>query len=307
MIEIIATPKSVEHAQELIDLGVNTLLIGEDRFGLRLPCDFSREEQAKIIQLGKDNKVKVLISLNAMFHNEDIEAVKEYIPFLYELNVDAILLGDPGVVQTMRNLKMEMPYIFDAQVMTTTSRQINFWAKRGAIGGVVAREVPLEELKVVAKNSIVPVEILVYGTTCIHQSLRPLVENYLHFIEHPGKEVDRDKPLYLSEPMKKNTQYPIYEDCNGTHIFANNDLNLMEQVDELYDIGLYTWKLDGLFIPKETYDQVIQLFIQAKEAILDGTWTKELGHSLSLKVRELHPKHRGLDTGFLNIDPKSII
>lgn len=306
MIEIVAMPQSVAHAQQLINLGVNTLVIGEDTYGLRLPYNFLPTELKQVVNLGKETGTKIIVACNAIFHNEGIAKIQEYLPFLADLDVDAILLGDPGVVQTMRNLNLNIPYLYDGQVITTTSSHINFWAKRGAVGAVLAREIPLAEMAIVAKKSVVPVEAQVYGTTCIHQSKRLLLQNYYQFVEHDGHETDRDKPLYLSEPRKDETHYAIYEDRNGTHIFANNDLNLMVHLNTLFELGVTSWKLDSLFIPGDAYAEIVSLFIQAKEAILSGQWDDELAQVLSVQVRTLHPVQRGLDTGFLLMDPKTI-
>ena len=66
--------------------------------------------------------------------------------------------------------------------MVTSSRQVNFWGEQGAIGAVLSRELPKEELIALSDNLTVFGEILVYGATIIHQSKRPLLENYYNFI-----------------------------------------------------------------------------------------------------------------------------
>lgn len=306
MIEVITTPHSVKDAEELMKAGVDTVVVGEDQFGLRLPASFNLDEIAEVCRLAKEYGVKVNVAVNSIFHNDGIDAVKEYLPQLAQLEINAILLGDPGVVQVMRDLELEIDFIFDGHTIVTSSRHVNFWAKRGSIGAVMSREVPFEELKVLAPKADVPLEVLVYGTTCIHHSRRSLLENYGDFIDHPGIETDRNKPLYISEPMKKDTHYSIYEDRNGTHIFSNNDLNLMEELGELYEVGIKNWKLNGLFIEPETYLEIVKLFIQAKFLFIKDMWTEETAKELSQKVQETHPKNRGLDTGFFWLDPDDI-
>ena len=89
---------------------------------------------------------KVNVAVNAIFHNEGIAKVPEYLQFLKSINVDMITVGDPGVVQIMKNPEYSIPYYYDAAVLVTSSRQVNFWAKRGAIGAVIAREIPRAEM-----------------------------------------------------------------------------------------------------------------------------------------------------------------
>lgn len=74
-------------------------------------------------------------------------------------------------------------------------------AKKGASGAVLAREVPFEEMKELCKTVDVPVEVLVYGATCIHQSKRPLLQNYYNFTQQE-EDKSKERGLFLSEPKK---------------------------------------------------------------------------------------------------------
>ena len=76
----------------------------------------------------------------------------------------------------------------------------------------------------------------------------------------------KDEGLFISEPKKPETHYSIYEDSHGTHIFANNDVNLMNELTNLYDHHYRTWKLDGLYTPGENFVAIAPLFAEAKAA-----------------------------------------
>ena len=102
---------------------------------------------------------------------------------------------------------------------------------------------------------------------------------------------------------KEETHYSIYEDSHGTHIFANNDINLMLQLGELAATGFQTWKLDGIYTRGAAFVAIAKLFAQAKSLVESG---KEQAAVLSEQVAQLHPAERGLDTGFYAIDPDDI-
>lgn len=302
MIELIATVESLPQAKALLESGVDILYFGEDSFGLRLPTSFSREEQAEITALAHSYGKKVSVAVNAIFHNEGIEKVPEYLLFLKSIQVDTITLGDPGVVQIMKQKEYFIPYRYDAQVMVTSSRSVNFWAKRGAVAGVVAREVPKDELKKMAQATRVPLEVLVYGATCIHQSKRPLLENYYRYVGIK-EEVSRKRGLCLSEPRRPETHYAIYQDVNGTHIFASNDVLLAQHLQTLYDMGIYQWKLEGVFSPGMPFVEIVKLFVNARNQIEQKQWSDEQGEQLEQAVRSLHPANRQVDTGFFLYEP----
>lgn len=304
-IELIATAESVDQAKELITAGIDVLYIGEDEFGLRLPASFSQEEILEITKFAHEHGKQVRVAVNALMHNDRIETVPPYLKFLEKIKVDAITVGDPGIIHLLKGNSIELPYIYDAQTLVTSAKQINFWAKREAVGAILARELTYEELESIATQVQVPVELLVYGATCIHQSKRNLVKNYFSFIDKQ-ESTSRDRGLFISEPKDKDTHYSIYEDRNGTHIFATNDINLLPELGKVADAGLTQWKLDGIFTKGDNFVSIAKCFIEAKEAIKAGKWTTSYIENLNEQVLALHPKERGLDEGFFVKDPNDI-
>lgn len=305
MIELVATAESVDQAKALITAGIDVLYIGEDEFGLRLPASFSQDEIAEITEFAHKHGKKVRIALNFIMHNDRINKVVPYLKFLLETGVDSITIGDPGIVQLMRKNNISIPYFYDGQTLVTSARQINFWTKRGAAGAVLARELTYPELKAIADQVSVPAEVLVYGATCIHHSKRPLVQNYFHFVDST-EDSGKERGLFISEPKNKDTHYSIYEDINGTHIFATNDVNLLPELKTLADAGLTEWKLDGIFTKGDRYVSIAKLFVEAKSAIEKEQWTDVLAEKLNERLIALHPAERELDKGFYSKDPSEV-
>lgn len=305
MIEVIATAESIAQSVQLLDADVDTLYIGEARFGLRLPTSFTRAEQRELVTLAHQKGKKVMVALNGIMHPEKMKEIPAYLAFLSELAVDQVTIGDPGVIFILQRDGYPLPYIYAGETLVTSARQMNFWGKRGAAGAILAREVPFEEMKMIAQTVQIPVEVLVYGATCIHHSKRPLLENYYRYTRN-NEEKTKARDLFLAEPQKTDTHYSIYEDNHGTHIFADNDINLIEKVSTLVAHNYTTWKLDGLYTPGEAFVAIARLFVQAKQQILNGQWTAAQAQDFAEQIRQLHPVHRGLDTGFFEMDPKEI-
>lgn len=305
MIEIIATAESVKQATSLLAAGVDTIYAGEDTYGLRMPASLGKEEIAEIVKIAHEQNKRVIVSVNAIMHNDRIVKVVQYLEFLQSIRVDAITVGDTGVIHLLRKNKIALPYIYDAQTMVTSANQINFWVKRGATGAVVARELTFEELRAIQQQVSVPIEVQVYGATCIYQSKRPLVNNYFNFTEQT-KSPSKEEGLFLSEYKNSDTQYSVFEDVNGTHIFATYDINLLKHVDELMQANLTRWKLDGIFTKGERFVKIASLFVEAKRAIIEGKGSPELYEKLNGELLTYHPESRMLDTGFFLKSPSEI-
>ncbi len=93
------------------------------------------------------------------------------------------------------------------------------------------------------------VEVLVYGASVIHHSKRPLLQNYYNFT-HIDDERHVTWPL-LGRTEDPESHYSIFEDNHGTHIFANNDLDLMTKLTELWAWLLPLETLKGLHTRSE--------------------------------------------------------
>ena len=303
---ITATAESIEQVKELLEAGVDRIYVGEKHYGLRLPHTFSYDELRQIADLVHEAGREIVVAVNALMHQDMMDNIKPFLDFLAEIKTDYITVGDAGVFYVVNRDKYPFKTIYDASTMVTSSRQINFWGqKAGASEAVLAREVPSAELFAMQDILEIPAEVLVYGASVIHHSKRPLLQNYYNFT-HIDDEKTRERDLFLAEPADPTSHYSIFEDNHGTHIFANNDLDLMTKLLELVEHGFTHWKLEGIYTPGHNFVEIAKLFIQARDLILAGKFTHDQAFLLDEAVHRYHPRNRFLDTGFYEYDPDMV-
>ena len=303
---ITATAESIGQVKELLEAGVDRIYVGEKHYGLRLPHTFSYDELRQIADLVHEAGREIVVAVNALMHQDMMDNIKPFLDFLAEIKTDYITVGDAGVFYVVNRDKYPFKTIYDASTMVTSSRQINFWGqKAGASEAVLAREVPSAELFAMQDILEIPAEVLVYGASVIHHSKRPLLQNYYNFT-HIDDEKTRERDLFLAEPADPTSHYSIFEDNHGTHIFANNDLDLMTKLLELIEHGFTHWKLEGIYTPGHNFVEIAKLFIQARDLILAGKFTHDQAFLLDEAVHRYHPKNRFLDTGFYEYDPDMV-
>lgn len=303
---ITATAESIEQVKELLEAGVDRIYVGEKHYGLRLPHTFTYDELRQIADLVHEAGREIVVAVNALMHQDMMDNIKPFLDFLAEIKTDYITVGDAGVFYVVNRDKYPFKTIYDASTMVTSSRQINFWSqKAGASEAVLAREVPSAELFAMQDILEIPAEVLVYGASVIHHSKRPLLQNYYNFT-HIDDEKTRERDLFLAEPSDPTSHYSIFEDNHGTHIFANNDLDLMTKLLELIEHGFTHWKLEGIYTPGHNFVEIAKLFIQARDLILAGKFTHDQAFLLDEAVHRYHPKNRFLDTGFYEYDPDMV-
>ena len=302
---ITATAESIEQVKELLAAGVDRIYVGEENYGLRLPHNFTFDELREIAELVHGAGKELTVACNALMHQDMMDNIKPCLDLMKEIKVDYLVVGDAGVFYVNKRDDYNFKLIYDTSVFVTSSRQVNFWGEHGAVETVLAREIPSEELFKLSENLDFPAEILVYGASVIHHSKRPLLQNYYNFT-HIDDEKTRERGLFLAEPNDPESHYSIYEDKHGTHIFINNDIDMMTKLIELTEHNFTHWKLDGIYCPGSNFVAIAKLFVQARDLIEKGQFSFDQAFLLEEEVRKLHPAERGLDTGFYDYDKDKV-
>lgn len=301
MTELLVTPKSLNHMKTLIELGADAFVIGEQKFGLRLPGEFNREDVRKAVNLAHEHDKKVYVAVNGIFHNYHLNALENYIEFLHEIRVDRIIFGDPAVVMYVKKQDNPIPLNWDAETIVTNYFQCNYWGGKGAKRAVLARELNLDEILNIKKHANVEIEVQVHGMTCMFQSKRMLLGNYYTFQDRQMKiqRSENDQDLLLYDEEREN-KYPVFEDYNGTHIMSPNDICLIEELEPFFEANIDSFKIDGIlqseaYINTVTaqYRKAIDLYHEDPEAYEDEKFM------LIDPIEEIQPEHRPFDEGFL--------
>lgn len=301
MTELLVTPKSLNHMKTLIEVGADAFVIGEQKFGLRLPGEFNREDVRKAVNLAHEHDKKVYVAVNGIFHNYHLNALENYIEFLHEIRVDRIIFGDPAVVMYVKKQNNPIPLNWDAETIVTNYFQCNYWGEKGAKRAVLARELNLDEILNIKKHAKVEIEVQVHGMTCMFQSKRMLLGNYYTFQDRQMKiqRSENEQDLLLYDEEREN-KYPVFEDYNGTHIMSPNDICLIEELEPFFEANIDSFKIDGIlhsesYINTVTaqYREAIDLYHEDPEAYEDEKFM------LIDPIEEIQPEHRPFDEGFL--------
>jgi len=298
--ELLVTPLTVNDILPLMEAGADAFVVGEQRYGLRLAGEFNREEVQKAIELAHSKGKKVYVAMNAIFHNEKIAELSDYIQFVSAAKADAIIFGDPAVLMTAREIAPEMKLHWSTETTGTNWFTCNYWGQKGAKRAVLAREINMDAIVETKENAEVEIEVQVHGMSCMFQSKRSLLGNYY---EYQGKvlEVENrnmEKNMFLHDKEREN-KYPIFEDENGTHIMSPSDICIIDELQEMLEAGVDSLKIDGILKSSEyilavtkAYREAIDLFIEDPDAYEDKK------DELLAAIEEIQPANRSLDTGF---------
>jgi U32 family peptidase len=298
--ELLVTPLTVNDILPLIEAGADAFVVGEQRYGLRLAGEFNREEVQKAIELAHSKGKKVHVAMNAIFHNEKIEELGEYIQFVAKANADAIIFGDPAVLMSAREAAPDMKLHWSTETTGTNWYTCNYWGRKGAKRAVLAREINMDAIIETKENAEVEIEVQVHGMSCMFQSKRSLLGNYY---EYQGKVMEienrnMEKNMFLHDKEREN-KYPIFEDENGTHIMSPNDICIIDELQEMLEAGVDSFKIDGILKSPEYILAVTKAYREAIDLFSEDPDTYEdKKDELLAAIEDIQPANRSLDTGF---------
>lgn len=298
--ELLITPTCLADIDLLADAGADAFLIGEQQYGLRLAGQFSRSQVRQVVKKAHQRHKKVYVAMNAIFHNEKIAELEDYVKFLSELEVDAIVFGDPAVLMTVKEQAPNLKLHWNPEQTATNWYTCNYWGRKGATRAVLARELNGEAIIEIKENAEVEIQVQVHGMTCMFQSKRTLLSNYF---EYQGQQLkllkdQRTEMMYLYDE-ERDSKYPIFEDVNGTHIMSPNDICLIEDLEDLIASGIDSFKIDGIFKSSEYLAMITKIYRTAIDLCkADPHKYEEQKFDLYKRIAAIQPNNRPLDLGF---------
>ena len=296
--ELLAPAGTMEKLQMALAYGADAAYLGGTQFGLRaFGGNFTNEEIRAAVQIAHGMGRKVYVTVNVFPHNDDLVALPDYLRFLAEAEVDAVLVADLGVFMCAREVAPTLPVHISTQANNVNWRTVRAWQELGAERVVLARELSREEIREIRRQTDVELELFVHGAMCISYSGRCLLSSYF-----TGRDANRGGcaqscrwQYALVEASRPGEYYPVAEDERGTYIMNSKDLCLLPYLDEVVALGIDSLKIEGRMKSVHYVASVVKAYRMALDAACAGTpyevreeWIEELG-----KV-----SHRAYTTGF---------
>jgi len=303
--ELLAPAGNPEKLEIALHYGADAVYLSDARFGLRAGAgNFTLEEMATGIQKAHAIGKLVYVAVNIFARSQDMEMLPEYLHQLQDMDVDAIIVSDPGVVLLAREHVPGMELHLSTQANTLNAAAVRFWQSAGITRIVLARELPLDEISAIHKE--VPdmeLEAFVHGSMCMAYSGRCFISNYM-----TGRDANRGDctnscrwNYTLMEGKRPNEHFPVEEDGRGTYFFNSKDLNLLAELPHIISAGVRALKIEGrgksihyLASTVATYRTALNAFQADPHGYtVQEEWQQEL-----LKI-----PNRGYTKGFLNGAP----
>ncbi|MBF0359934.1 MAG: U32 family peptidase [Oligoflexia bacterium] len=176
--ELLLPAGNLEKLKTAILYGADAVYVGGERFGLRARADnFSLEELKKGADFCHLRGRKFYVVLNAFLHDKDMLDLPDFVKYLSEIAVDAVIVADIGVLKLVKR-ESDLKIHLSTQSCCLNSYAASFWKECGVERIVLGREVSIEEAQRIKKSAEVEVEMFVHGSMCISYSGQCVISNY---------------------------------------------------------------------------------------------------------------------------------
>ena len=293
--ELLAPAGNFEKFLTALHFGADAVYLAGNRFGLRaFAGNFSDEEIKEAVKIAHKIGKKVYITLNIIAKDEDFEGLKEYLEFLQETKVDAVIVADIGVMEFVRKYAPKLDIHISTQANIINSYTAKFFADLGVKRLILARELSLEQIKKLRQNlpKEVEIEVFVHGAMCMAYSGRCLLSNYLTGRDsNHGECVQACRWKYYVREVSRDDELEVEEDEKGSYIFNSKDLNMLSHLEELKGAGVDSIKIEGRMKSSYYVATVVNAYRMALDMLPEKP-TEELEKEL------LKASHRRYTTGF---------
>ena len=305
MMELLAPAGDKQKLIMAIEYGADAVYLASTRFGLRtFAGNFDQDELKWAVEYAHKNGVKVYVTVNIIPHESDLKELPEYIKYLEQINVDAVICADLGVISMVRRIAPNIHVHVSTQANITNSESALVYVNMGVKRLILAREMTLEEIKELRSKipEDIELEAFCHGAMCISYSGRCLLSNFF-----TGRDANRGACVqacrwnYAIREISKDQEYPIEEDTHGTYILNSKDMCMIDHLDKLKEVGVVSLKIEGRMKTEYYVANVVNAYRKAID-YLENNATYNLPEEIRNEVYK--SSHRDYSCGFFFGEPK---
>ncbi len=232
--ELLLPAGDLDRLKVALSYGADAVYIGGENYNLRANANnFTLEEIKEGVSFAHKLNKKVYVTVNMIFHNEDLDGLDKYLKELDKIGVDSLIISDFAVIESIKRQKLKIPFFISTQKSITNVETINFYKSLGAYRVVLARECTRDDIVDIKSKTDVEVEVFIHGAMCTSYSGRCVMSNYV-----TKRDSNRGG---CSQVCRFSFDAGEKEEYN----FASKDLNMIDYLPDMMKLGIESYKIEG--------------------------------------------------------------
>ncbi len=297
--ELLSPAGSMECFFAAVENGADAVYLGLKDFSARAHAEnLTLDDASKAIAYAHQRSIKVYIALNTLIKTRELERVVDYLVALEELNPDALILQDLGLLNLVQTQFPQFHLHASTQMAIHNLAGVKQLENMGLKRVVLARELSLNEIHTISRNTAVETEVFVHGALCYSYSGLCFFSSMIG-----GRSGNRGR---CAQPCRM--YYKSHQQEEG-FLFSMKDLLTLPRIHELKAAGIHSCKIEGRMKSPEYVAVVTNAYRQALDGKLSDqqhilhhirtVFSRETTHSYVFQsmVNPLYPSNRGLYAG----------
>lgn len=252
--ELLAPAGGIKELKAAVQSGADAVYMGAAAFSARAGADnFTEDQMREAVEYAHTYGVKVHCAINTLIKENELENAIATAVCANNCGVDAIIIQDIGLAWHLRKLLPDMEIHASTQMTVTSADGVRYLEEKGFSRVVLARELSLDEIKEIAKNTKAEIEVFVHGAICMSYSGQCLMSSILG-----GRSGNRGR---CAQPCR--LPYELTETgrvCESGYILSPKDMALIEHLEELRKAGVASLKIEGRLKSAEYVSAVVGVY-----------------------------------------------
>ncbi len=257
-VELLSPAGDLERLKVTLLYGADAVYIGGQNYSLRANANnFSLEEIREGCLFAHRLGKRVHLTLNIVFHNEDMEEVEKYIRDVVDCGIDAFIVSDPFIISYIKKNFSNVEVHLSTQNSTSNYKAIEFFEKEGIDRVVLARELSKKQIQEIIQKVHADIEVFIHGAMCTCFSGRCALSNYV-----TNRDANRGGCAQVCRFVFSNSSEKDFT-------MALKDMNMAKYIQDLIEIGVKSFKVEGrmrslyyLAVVIGTYRKIIDGYYQ---------------------------------------------
>lgn len=266
-LELLAPAGTPAVLKTVVEAGADAVYLGGKRFNMRLlrpEFNFSDEELRLAVKYLHEQQKKLYITVNNLYKQQELEEIKDYLLFLSELQVDALIIQDLGLIQLCQEMKINVPLHASVQMGINNLESVKTLEENGVSRVILSKNMSLQEIQEIHAGSGIGIEFFAHGDLCVSHTGQCLLSSFIF-----GESGNRGRCRKPCRWPYQLTGLDKFENTKSQYYLAHKDLCLYPHLAELIDAGVESFKIEGRMRSGEQLKHIITTYRQALDAYLD--------------------------------------
>lgn len=264
-LELLAPAGKMDVLYSVIEAGADAVYLGGKRFsmrGLRPDYNFSDAELQQAVDLAHGRQRRLYVTLNNLYYSDEIDDITEYLFFLRQVGVDALIVQDLGIATLCQELKLDIPLHASVQMGIANLEAVRLLEENGFARTILSKNVSMVETAAIAAGTGMGIEYFVQGDLCVAHTGQCYMSSIMTG-EHGNRGLCRKPCRWQYQLLGGGSEPGPYK-----YYLAHKDLCLYPYLKQMIEAGVTSFKIEGRMRSARYLGWLVSTYRQALDRLI---------------------------------------